>query len=102
MAAGVLAQGGPDLLATIEGRWTTELGAARIIRRNGGTLARLMDLRLSRIDPDRAAPGDPCGLVDETRGLVLGLVGTGLLVFAAQPSGVEYRERWTATHAWSF
>lgn len=73
-ADGVLAMTGVDLAEDIRGRYMTRIGAARVLRRCGGTLAEAFAQRLPEIDPDAAIPGDVVvfkGSLGETGGLRL-------------------------------
>lgn len=87
---------GRDPLAGFDGRWTTELGAARVMRRHGG-MAGAVGSVLPEIWPPQAKRGD-IG-VSEAGFLVLfwddGVIGLD------EPSGYVRLPRANAVRAWS-
>lgn len=74
-ADGVLAQTGDDLAAEFRGRYSTETGAVRALKRYGaGTLADTFAAKMPEIDPADAIMGDVVifeGPFGETGGLRL-------------------------------
>lgn len=93
-AAGAMT--GRDPLAEFGGRWSTEAGAARVIRRAGG-LATAIDGVLTPIDPAQAMRGD-WGLT--ANGAVVLFEGDGL-VGLDRPNGYVRLPRGEAVRAWS-
>lgn len=95
--AGILAMTGHDPLPGVT--WTTERGAARVIRRLGGLEAAL-DARLMPIAPALAARGDVAGVDDERFGVSLLLVEGATLV-GPGARGCKRLPRAAMTKAWS-
>lgn len=76
-AAGIEAVSGQNPLSRFKGRWTTELGAARVIRRSGG-LARAVDSVMTRVEPNMALRGDGGMTADGAMVLIEGDTVAGL------------------------
>lgn len=72
----VLAMTGEDLAEPFRGRYSTEVGAMRVIRNEGfADLADLVAARLEEIDPVRACVGDVAFIPDDSCfGGALGIV----------------------------
>lgn len=87
---------GRDPLAEFGGRWSTEAGAARVIRRAGG-MAAAIDRVLTPIDPAQAMRGDWGLTANEA---VVLFEGDGL-VGLDRPSGYVRLPRHAALRAWS-
>lgn len=94
--AGTEALTGVRPLAGFAGRWTTPLGAARVIARHGG-LADAVSEVMTRVAPTLARRGD-VGLT-VAGGLVL--IEGDLLVGPAASRGLERLSRAELTHAWT-
>lgn len=95
-AGAAVAMTGRDPLAEFGGRWSTEAGAARVIRRAGG-LAAAIDGVLTPIEPAQAMRGD-WGLT--ANGAVVLFEGDGL-VGLDRPGGYVRLPRGEAVRAWS-
>lgn len=96
IAAGVRVQTGRDPLRGFAGRWTTELGAARVIRRHGG-MARAVDTVLRDIPVTFAGRGDVAMTAEGALTFVLG----DMLVGLDTTTGYVHLPRAHAVRAWS-
>lgn len=98
-AGAVAAQTGKDPLKGL--RWSTEAGAARLLRRFGG-LAEAVSSRLTEIPPALAHRGDVAGVADEAApgGIRLMIVEGELLVGPGDAGNVRMR-RSAMIRAWS-
>jgi hypothetical protein len=76
-------------------RWSSELQAARTIKRHGGLVAAL-DAQFSRIHPNRAKDGD----LALSAGVVSLVSGPHLLAPGAD--GLLFKPRTEASHAWTY
>ncbi|WP_230630707.1 DUF6950 family protein [Sphingomonas sp. Leaf37] len=95
--AGIMAQTGQDPLPDVT--WTTERGAARVIRQLGG-LETALDQRLRPILPALAQRGDVAGVFDHRFGVSL-LFVEGLSLVGPGGRGLKRLPRSTMTKAWS-
>lgn len=98
-AGAVQAQTGEDPLRAYRGRWTSERGAARVLKRLGGMEAAVNTV-LSPIAPAMAQRGDVAGWLDAKGRLQLAIVEGETLV-GPGPSGQLRLPRKTMTRAWS-
>lgn len=95
--AGIEAQTGRDMLPGVT--WTTERGAARVIRRLGG-LEHAFDVRLRPIVPAMAQRGDVAGVVDDRFGVSL-LFVEGATLAGPGARGTKRLPRTAMIRAWS-
>ena len=94
-ANAVLAQTGHDYAAAYRGRYTTELGAARALRKHGaGSLQATFDVQLPVINPALAQRGDLV-MAQEAIGVCVG----GHAMFAGA-QGLERIARTEWSRAW--
>lgn len=102
---GVAAITGVDPAAELRGRYTTQLGAARVLKRfAGGGLAEAADkiagqLGAPAIAPSRAQRGDVV-LVETEHGPALGIIAGGGAFFPAISGGLASRDPIGAVKAW--
>lgn len=95
--AGIIAQSRRDMLPGIT--WTTERGAARVIRRLGG-LEHALDVRLRPIAPAHAQRGDVAGVIDARFGVSL-LFVEGTTLAGPGARGIKRLPRSAMLKAWS-
>jgi hypothetical protein len=95
--AAIEALSGHDVLPGVT--WTTERGAARVIRRLGG-LERAVDARLRPIAPAAALRGDVAAIADERFGVSL-LIVEGSSLVGPGGRGLKRLPRSAMTKAWS-
>jgi hypothetical protein len=96
MAGAVKAQTGRNCLP--EANWSSETGAARVLRRLGGIEA-AMDARFARIAPAAALRGDIAGVADARFGFRLMIVEGDSLV-GPGPRGHRRNPRSAMVIAW--
>lgn len=94
VAGAVLALTGRDPLAGFSGRWTTEAGAARVIRRHGG-VAEAVSSVLTEVDPMLAQRGDVA-----LAGEALCIVEGEMLIGLDRPRGYVRLPREAAVKTW--
>ncbi|ATC25215.1 DUF6950 family protein [Caulobacter vibrioides] len=98
-AGAVQAQTGEDPLRAYRGRWASERGAARVLKRLGGMEAAVNTV-LQPITPAMAQRGDVAGWLDARGRLQLAIVEGETLV-GPGPSGQLRLPRKAMTRAWS-
>lgn len=96
-ADAVAAMTGADLAGTLRGRYTTRIGAARILKKQGGLRA-IVDARMTRIPTLAAGRGDVV-LIETEQGDALGIC-LGRQIVAAGPDGLTFIGLERAEAAW--
>lgn len=98
-AEAVKAQTGADPLRAVTSRWTSERGAARVLRAKGGLEAAVSSV-LRPIAPAMAARGDVAGWLDEKGRLQLAIV-EGETLIGPGAAGLTRLPRRSMAKAWS-
>ena len=88
----------PDPAADFRGRYATEIGAARILKREGG-MAALMSARYEEVPPLCIRRGDFV-LTETVNGETLGICVGSKFAVAQEPRGVRLYEMKHAVKGW--